>query len=194
MTSAPPLSEESVSKGNILVSVRLAIRDLWSDEGWRDVVGRLPSDAAATVTGADLTALAWYPTRYLLDCERAVFEGVAGRDEAAFRRYIARSTDLGFGRIRRTFLRFATPDLLARRASELWRHDHSAGQLTIEERGERHARLALRGHPFVHTHLSRIAFAEALRHIMSLSRIRNVRATHELAGDALVVSLAWGSG
>jgi len=52
-------------------------------------------------------------------------------------------------------------------------------------------RLGRRGHPLTETPLARLAFAEVMRHVLSLSRARNVRESHALEGDALVVTLTW---
>jgi hypothetical protein len=192
-SSAPP-STESLSKGTIVHSQAQAIRELWGEDGLRDVVGRLPTEAAEATAGVDFEPLRWYPTRYLLDWNVALLDGPARQDEQAFRRCVARSIDLGFGRVRRAFLAFATPDRLAQRASELWRHEHSQGELSIESDAapvERTARLALRDHPFITTALSRLATAEVFRYILSLSRARNVRESHALHGDALRITLRW---
>jgi hypothetical protein len=191
MPSTAPPSDEPLSKGTLLVSIRTAVQDIWGDDGWRHTVKRLPADAAAVAAGAELTALTWYPTRYVMAWEQAIYDGVSANDEAAFRRYLRRSTDFGFGRIRRTFLRFVTPDKLAERAPELWAHDHSTGKLSVEDRSEGRAKLVLRGHPFVDSRLHRMAFAEVSRYIVSLSRIPNVHEQHEHVGSAVVVQLTW---
>jgi hypothetical protein len=191
-STAPP-SQESLSKGTILHSQILAIREIWGEDGLRDVVARLPEDTARATTGVDFGPLRWYPTRYLLEWGVALMDGPAQHDEEALRRAVARSVDLGFGRVRRAFLAFATPERLGQRATELWHHEHSCGELSIEQRiqGEGTARLELRDHPFLTTALSRVSVAEVFRHILSLSRARNVRESHAMLGDALVITLRW---
>jgi hypothetical protein len=95
--------------------------------------------------------------------------------------------------VRRAFLSFATPVLLAQRAAELWRHDHTHGQLVLDpdESIPGRRRVTLTEHPFVETPLSRTSFAEVMRYVLSLSRARNVRETHALSAGALVVDLTW---
>src|SRR5258708_35037312 len=172
MTNVPGQTEP-MSRGTIVVSIGVAVRDIWTDEGWRSVLARLPPETLEATTGANLMSMSWYPTRYLLHYERAIFDGPAARDEMAYCRYVDRRIDLGFGRCRRTFLRFASPDKLAQRASEFWRHDQTHGVLKVDAMSEGLARLSLRGHPYVTNPLSRLGCAELLRHILSLSRFNN---------------------
>jgi hypothetical protein len=182
-----------MTRGTILHSMREAIVALWGEHGLQDVVDRLPDETRVATTGAMLSTLRWYPTRYVLDWNVAKMAGPARDDERAFRRSVALAMDLGFGRVRRVFLSFATPMLLAERAASLWRHDHSHGEISVDSsaREQGRARVTLTAHPFVHSALSRIAFAEAIRRVLALSRVRNVRETHALSGDELVIALAW---
>jgi hypothetical protein len=191
MSAGQGAPTEPLSRGTIVVSIGPAVRAVWGDEGWDATLGRLPPETLAATTGANLLSLSWYPTRYLLHYERAIFDGPAERDEDAYRRYIDRRIDLGFGRFRRTFLRFATPERLAQRASELWRRDQTHGLLKVDELGEGFTRMSLRDHPYVLNQLSRLGAAEIMRHILSLSRFRDVRETHALVDHALVMTFLW---
>jgi hypothetical protein len=182
-----------MSRGTLLHSVAAGVLDVWGPEGLRDVTSRLPEETRAATTGPAFTTLSWYPTRYVIDWDVAKMAGPARGDEAAFRRSVARSMDLGFGRIRRALLSFATPVLIAERAAELWRHDHTHGELSVDSSGrlQGRARVTLTRHPFTTTPLTRMAFAEVTRHVLSLSRARNVRESHAADGDALVIRLTW---
>jgi hypothetical protein len=191
--SSVPASSEPMTRGTILHSMAAAVRDVWGADGLRDVTARLPDEARAATTGPDFATLSFYPTRYILDWNTAIMDGPAHDDEREFRRGVARSIDFGFGRVRRAFLSFATPILLAQRAAELWRHDHTHGRLALDpdESVPGRRRISLTGHPFVTSALGRIAVSEVLRHVLSLSRARNVRETHGMTGDALVIVLTW---
>lgn len=184
-----------MTRGTLLHSVAAGVLDVWGPEGLRDVTARLPEETRAATTGPAFTLLSWYPTRYVMDWDVAKMAGPARGDEAAFRRSVTRSIDLGFGRIRRALLSFATPVLIAERAAELWRHDHTHGLLSVDsaERSQGHARVTLTDHLFTTTPLARMAFAEVTRHVLSLSRARNVRESHDPSGDgdALVITLTW---
>jgi hypothetical protein len=181
-----------MTRGTILHSNAESIREVWGDEGHRDVVSRLSAETREATTGPAFSALSWYPTRYLMEWDVAKMAGPCAGDEEAFRRSIRRATDLGFGRVRRAFLKVATPVLLAQRAAELWSHDHTHGTLSLEpEQVPGRRRVTLEGHPFTTTQLGRVAMAEVLRYILSLSRARNVRETHGMHGEALVITLSW---
>lgn len=175
----------------ILHARTAAIRELWGEQALAELADRLSPEARRATLGAELATLKWYPTRYVLEWDSAMMDGPARGDEQAFRRAVQRSIQLGFGRIRRVLLSFATPTLLAERAAELWRHDHTHGRLTAEASGNAGARVTLAGHPFVQSPVSCIAIAEAVRQILSLSRASNVRDSHAVSGDALVIALAW---
>jgi hypothetical protein len=194
-SSAPdPAAPEPMTRGTLLHSMTAGVLDVWGEDGLRDVISRLPEETRAVTTGPSFTTLSWYPTRYVLDWDVAKMAGPARGDEAAFRRSVTRTIDLGFGRIRRSLLSFATPTMMAERAAQLWRHDHTHGELSVDTSGRRegHAVATLRGHPFATTPLGRMAFAEVIRHVLSLSRARNVRESHAPGGgDALVVTLTW---
>jgi hypothetical protein len=179
-----------MTKGTILHSLLLSVGDLWGEGGLKSVYDRLRPETMAAVRGG-FSAFDWYPTRYVVDYGNAVFDGPAANDEAAYRRYVDRSIDLSFGRIRSSLLRFVTPRGLAQRAADLWRHDNSHGTLTVDAVEDGLGKLSLRGHPFVHKPLFRLGTAETMRHILALSRLRNVRETHAVAGEALVITLLW---
>lgn len=189
--SAPP-SAEPLTRGTHLHSQREAILATWGEAGLRQVIDVLTDETRHATAPAAASPLAWYPTRYLVEWGNAIFAGPAGRDEQAFRANIARSTDLGFGRVRRVLMGFATPIILAQRAAELWRHDHTHGTLALENDLPRGlARLTLRDHPFTADPVSRLAIAEVFRHILSRSRANAVRETHAVHDGVLVVTLHW---
>ena len=122
--------------------------------------------------------------------QEAVWNGPAQLDEAAFRGWIARTVDAGFGRVRRLLVNLVTPATLCTRAVELWHEEHSHGQITAEPRGQQ-VLIRLRQHPYVEKPISRMTLAEGLRHAASLTRAKAVEETHRLDGDALEVKLTW---
>ena len=86
--------------------------------------------------------------------------------------------DNGFGRVRKLFLAMATPHLLAAKAAELWRHDHSTGDLVTERTSDSSATMILRDHAYLATPLSRLSIAEICRYAVSLSHVDDVAVTH----------------
>jgi hypothetical protein len=92
--------------------------------------------------------------------------------------------------MRRIFVGMLTPGLLASRAAKEWRNEHSHG--TVESViGERGATATFRDTPFLEVELMQAGLAESFRHLISLSRVPNVRETHRMEGAKLVVDLAW---
>jgi hypothetical protein len=182
-----------MTRGTIIHAIIAATRGLWGEDGLRDAMARLPDETREATTGPSFSSLSWYPTRFINDWDAAKMDGPARGDERAFRLSVDRSIDLSFGRVRRAFLSFATPMLLANRAAELWRHDHTHGTITVDSsaNAEGRARVSLAEHPFLETPLSRLGFAEVIRYALSLSRARRVRETHAVSGDALVVGVTW---
>src|SRR5579884_2316930 len=191
MTAAQGPPPEPMSRGTIVVSIAPAVRAVWGEDGWRAALERLPPETRAATTGANLLAVSWYPTRYLQDYERAIFDGPAARDEDSYRRYVDKRIDLGFGRFRRTLLRFASVERLAQRTSELWRHDQTHGTLRVDSLGEGTLRMSLRDHPYVDNALSRLGCSEIFRQILRIARFRDVRGTHALVDRALIMTFLW---
>jgi hypothetical protein len=191
--SSLPVSAEPMTRGTVLHAIVESAREQWGEPGLRDIVERLPAEVRDATTGPAVSALRFYATRHLMAWDVAKMEGPALGDEDAFRRSVARSIELSFGRVRRVFLSFATPLLMAQRAAELWRHDQTHGELSVDSsrREEGRGSVTLVGHPYVETPLSRLAFAEVVRHLLSMSRARNVRESHAHSGESLVVALAW---
>ncbi len=189
---APSAATEPQSRGTILHSQKVSLEMQWGEAGLRSVLERLTPEVREATTGPSFTPLGWYPTRYVVAWIEAIHDGPARRDEAALRKGVDLAIDLSFGRIRRVFLRFATPVLLAERAAALWRREHTHGSLTMDnDLAERRATVTLRCHPFTATFASRVVTAEIFRYVLSLSRAHNVRESHALHGDALRVTLLW---
>jgi hypothetical protein len=191
-------NEAPQSRGLILLTLRNAADELFGPEGLREIAARLPAEVRAAMIDAPPMALAWYPTSHVVDWWHAVVAG-PGRDDAAFRTFVDRSNELGFGRVRKTLLGFVGPAGLVARAAELWRHDHTAGTLEVVEalpgspdgvRGG--VKAALRDHPFVETDVARRGVTEALRYILSLARgVRGVEVTYGMEAGALVMRFVW---
>ena len=183
---------EPMSKGTIVHSLIAAVRDVWGEDGIQGALARLAPDVAEATMGADFVPLKWYPTRYVVAWNSAIYDGPAAGDEATFCRCVVRSIDFGFGRVRRAFLRIATPQLVAERATALWQREHTHGTLALEpDLPAGLARVTLRGHPFVESAQGRAATAEVFRYVLSLSRAKDVRVTHGMEGDALVMGFRW---
>jgi hypothetical protein len=182
-----------------LLTLHHAAKELFGEEGTRAIGPALPSEVRAATLDTEPMALSWYPTSYVVSWWAAVAAG-PGKDPAAFDRFVQRSNDLGFGRVRKALLGFVGPEGLVTRAAELWRHDHTTGSLEIvaplaaKEDGtiKGGVRALLRDHPFIETELGRRAITEALRYILSLARgVSQVRARHSMDARGLTMEFHW---
>jgi hypothetical protein len=183
---------EPSARATQLLAFRSAAVTLWGTAGWQEVIDRLPADARDSLAPSRLlVAVGWVPERHLITLAQAVFEGPARGGEDAYREFVHGVIARGFGRIRRVLVQFASPAAVLKRAPELWRHDHTHGELTVEILPS--GAVAILTHPIIpSTPLSRQTAAEMFRAVLCLTRARNVRQEHQLSGkDRLRVSFQW---
>jgi hypothetical protein len=134
---------------------------------------------------------AWYAEELTARFRRIVWTDLAGHNETTFAGFVDRSVDHGWGRIHSVLVRLATPRTLAHRAQELWRQDHSHGNVEVEM-DDTTARLRLFNHPYLRDPVMRRFQAEAFRYIFSLTRVRDLRTV--IGSDpegALVMTATW---
>lgn len=174
----------------VFVSSRAAVVDLWGQDGLQQVRLYLPAEAHGLVDSA-IVSEAWLPERLALDWFDAVWRGPARQDETAFVRWVQRTIDSGFGRVRRLLIKMVTPATLCSRSAELWHDEHSHGQLTAEPIGQ-DVFIRLREHPYVAHVRARVMVAEAMRYAASLTRVKSVTGSHRVVdGAVLEVKLTW---
>jgi len=198
---APVNPSEPLSRGIGLHGFRMAALDLWGERGLRAIAERLPESTRAETLDAIVLPVSWYPVRHTLAWDDAAYDGPCARDDAAFRAFLDRAIDLGFGRMRRFFVRLQSAERLVARAPEMWRYQHTHGTLVVapklaEPRGgasrQVGATLTLRDHPFARHPLARRATAEVYRYIAAMTGRTSCRETHGAEGpDVLVVRLSW---
>jgi hypothetical protein len=190
---ASSAASEPCSRASIVHGYRSAVVDLWGPEAIARVAPLLTAEAREATIDSIVLPVAWLPTEYLIDWQRVVWESLAKKDDQAFRRFVDRGIDHGFGRFRRMFLKVATVDVLIQKTQELWRHQHTHGELTATRRkdGENATTVVLHSHPFVEHPISRRTLAEAWRYVPTLTRVKDVRETHALEDGALVCHLTW---
>jgi hypothetical protein len=180
-----------MAKHSVFVASRQAAVDLWGQAGLDAIGALLPDDARRDTVESALVAVEWLPERYVLAWHEAVWRGPARTNEAELHRFLHRAIDSQFGRVRRVLLRLIKPTMVAERAAEFWRYEHTHGTMTATQE-ESGVRVTLRDHPFVGAPLSRMVLAESLRYAMTLTRVREVTGTHHVDRDgALQVRLRW---
>jgi hypothetical protein len=187
--SIPPGSGVS-GRGSIIHGFREAAVDLWGEKALAHVGERLPMATRVATLDEMVLPFAWLPIEHVVHWHDAVWSGPARADEGELARFISRSIDLGLGRFKSAFFSGVTPDRLIERAQQLWRYQHSHGDVTVAVDGTT-GTVTLRDHPYVNHATSRRVTAESYRHIVGMAGGKDVRAAWGVSGTALVVQLSW---
>jgi hypothetical protein len=155
-----------------------AIEHLWGRGALDALRGRLDLPAEHVLFDQIASPLSWYPENLAARIGAIVWDDLAARDEAALQRFAEQTIDHGWGRMHSVLVRLATPRILARRAPELWRRDHSHGDVEVVVVDPTTLRLRLSDHP--------------CRYILSLTRVRDLETVEapDPAG-ALVMTATW---
>lgn len=192
--SSPPSvrpSAASMARGTVFCGLREAALELWGADGLATLAACLPADVKATTVDSFVVSVGWYPESYVMSWFIAAHERMSNRDDRQFFRFLDRMMDHGFGRIRRTLLRLASPNLVLAQATSLWRHDHSHGQLEATV-GRGHAQLTLTNHVYTTDPVSRSAIAEIYRYGVAMTGVKQVISHHSLTEpECLQVTLRW---
>jgi hypothetical protein len=190
MGAAEVASAEPCAAQRVFVASRAAAVELFGDGGLREIADRLPPDVRGALIDSAIISEAWLPERFVMAWQEAVFEGPARNSDDAFRRYVHKVVDSGFGRVRRLLVNLVTPATLCTRAAELWHDEHTHGEISAAPTGHV-VIIKLRNHPYVTRPIARLVMAESLRHAASLTRVKRVEQLHRVDGDALEVRLTW---
>ena len=168
-----------------------AVKELWGEDGYRSLREQLPPDARRQLCDDIVLPVGWYPEAHFERCCDIVWRRLAREDPDAYVSFIHRSVASGWSIVHRALLRLATPQRLARRAPERWRHDHTHGELTVELR-EGSGTIRIRGYPYPRDSVMHDGQAEAMRYILSHARVRDIVAKrHADAGDDFWVTYEW---
>ncbi|HXU69770.1 MAG TPA: hypothetical protein VN947_10600 [Polyangia bacterium] len=183
-------ASEPCAAQRVFVASRAAALELYGDDGLRQIAERLPPDVRGALIDSAIITEAWLPERFVMAWQEAVFEGPARGSDDAFRRYVDKVVDAGFGRVRRLLVNLVTPATLCTRAAELWHDEHTHGEISATPEGHV-VIIRLRHHPYVARPIARVVMAESLRYAASLTRAKHVVELHRVDGDALEVRLTW---
>lgn len=167
------------------------MRAIWGEPGIAVLREHLPSEARRAVCDEIVLPVAWYPETYFEACCDVIWRLLAREDDARFCDFVQRSIDSGWSIVHRAILRLATPQRLARRAPDLWRHDHTHGELLVDFR-ETSGTVRIKDYPYAAGSIMHRGQTEALRHILSHARVRRVRATRlDEADYGFVATFDW---
>jgi hypothetical protein len=173
-----------------LIGFRAACEQMWGPAGYASICDRLPVDVRERTAGMRPLAK-WNQVEDLIAWHQAVWNGPVARDERQMIRHIHATVDMGFGRVKKFFLSMATPRTLAPRVAALWRDEYSTGRLEASFPEENVVHLTLSEHPFVEEPLMRFVIPEVFRYVLSMTRAKQVTATHGVRASSLVVVLRW---
>lgn len=195
MVYARPVSAPSDgvprARGTLLVGALTATREIWGESGLAALREHLRPEARGAVCDGIVLPVSWYPETYFESCCEIVWHHLAQERNAPFYDFVHRSVDSGWTIVHRALMRLATPRLLAGRAPALWRHDHTHGHFAVDFR-ETSGTVRITGYPYPRTSIVRHGQTEALRHILSHARAREVRAKrHDEAGTDFVATFEW---
>lgn len=168
-----------------------AVERLWGADGLAELRRGLDAEARRLLLDDIVLPIAWYPEAHFESCCEVVWATLARRDDAAFFPFVHASVDHMWSRVHRLLVSLTTPQVLARRAPAMWRHDHTHGTMDVELQ-EQHGTVRVRGYPYARRGVMARGHAESFRHILGHARVKIVRASHELdERGTLVVALSW---
>jgi hypothetical protein len=178
-------------RGTAFLGLRAAAEEQWGARGLEEVARALPPDVRAAVVDAIVMPSSWLPEAHLIAFCQAVWRGPAGQSEPVFTAFVGRSVFQGWGRFRKMLLGMATPAMLAARAPELWRRDHTHGAL-VSELLPHGSITRLVGSAYSASDFSRALIFETFRQIMGMTRVKLVRARHTLEPpDTIAMHFDW---
>jgi serine/threonine protein kinase len=186
------VSNEPMVRGSLIRTARETAIRMWGECRIEEIAERISPDARQEVTAPLIITAPWLPERFVMEWYRAVLEGPCRQDRALYYVYLGRWMDNCFGRVRRLVLNILGVADLLKRSPELWRHDHTTGEVQAEFEKEQECTLTLSRHIYTTTPLSRDSIAEIFRHIVSRSRVWSVTESHAMDGDQnLLVHVRW---
>ncbi len=183
---------EALVRRRYFSAMRQAVVDLWGEDGLHAVARALPKNIRDATLDVPIIAEEWLPATAAMAWFEAVWEGGAQRKGELFGAFVDRQTEVGFGRVRRLLLSYATPPLVIARATKLWRDDNSAGELVAIPDTLNRVIVELRDHVYATTPLARLTITEFLRCVLRRCRARNVTGSGVLRDDgSLRMQFTW---
>jgi hypothetical protein len=175
--------------GTSVHGVRAAAVRAFGEAGVRAL--RVSDAARRAIVDAIVLPGDWIPEALFIEVYEALFRERLESDEARLASFVGDAIGMGWGRVKRALVAMATPEILWRRAGSLWREEHTTGTLRATL-AERQATITLEDHAYADSNVTRRVHAESMRYIISLSRVKNAKATHGLDGRRnLVVRVTW---
>lgn len=171
--------DEPRCRATQLVAFRAATVRRWDLATWQSAIATLPEAARDQMFPGGLPlSTGWVAEKHMMALSAALRAGPCQGSDAKYRELLRGSIDEGFGRVRKLFMQLAPPEKVLGRAPDLWRHDHTHGELIVEP-GEQTARVIVRHPVLLSTALSCLTLAEMFRYILALTRVPEVWSEYE---------------
>ena len=172
---------------------RAGVEKLFGDAGVAQVRALLSPEADGAFFGAAAVGQPWIPERHLVAFMQIVLDGPCGRNRLKFRDWSQVQIMSGFGRVKAAMLRMITPQMLARRAAELWGEEHTRGAMSCVMPRADIAEVTLVDHEYVGNPLARAVLTESLRTLIAVSaHTREVRGAFDATLQSrLVMTFVW---
>jgi hypothetical protein len=172
-----------------VVAARDAARWAWGPGGVEDIAQRMPERERAETFADVLPPFVSFRAMHALGL--GIWNGPAKHSRPDYFRFLHKTTDMSFGRVRKVLIGMASPEKILSMADELWKSDHTHGSWEAHVAQGR-ARLVLSGHPYADTPHGRTSLAEQIRYIVQRTRAREVTASHgPLGPGAMQITLRW---
>jgi hypothetical protein len=183
-------ASEPKLKKYYVTAAREAALWAWGPAGVEEIASHMPERERAEIFAEVLPP--WVPERAIIAMGFGMWNGPAKRSRQDYFRFLHRTTDMSFGRVRKALLGvLASPEKVISMADELWKSDHTHGSWETRVAPNR-ARMVLTGHPYVDTPHGRTSLGEQIRYIVQLTRARDVTASHGLLKPgAMEITLRW---
>lgn len=179
-------------RGTVLMGFREAALASWGEAGLQQIGALLSEPARRDTVDVAAVSIVWMPETYVLEWYRALWYGPCGSSRDAFRRFLDRMIDAGFGRVRKMLVALASPETILQKAPNLWQHDHSHGTLSVVAIEADSAKVSLTDHPYTETSIARVAIAEIYRYCLQLCRTGEVVEVHyREPNGTFIVCLRW---
>jgi len=173
-----------------MVAAREAALWAWGPDGVEEIGRHMPDRERSEIFAEVLPP--WIAERAVIALGFGVWNGPAKHSKTEYFRFLHKTTDLSFGRVRKALVgALASAEKVLSMADEIWKSDHTHGSWETHVAQNR-ARMRLTGHPYADTPHGRTSLGEQIRYIVSLTRAREVTASHAPIGaGAMEITLRW---
>jgi hypothetical protein len=184
-------AEQPRARGSVALGMKSAAIELWGKDALTSIAESMSSESRLAMFDELLLPISWVPESSVIEFWRVAWDGPLAESTTATQKYVEKAVQHGWGRFRKVFVSLMTPTLLANRAQQLWRHDHTHGELTATMSGNT-GLVRLADHAYVDSPVACRFMAASFHVIVAMSNARDVTSSYDVHDRrALRVKLAW---